>query len=171
MRAVIDDFPQSQFFLDGQGTSQHGLWTTIKRFELQRNINLVPAALEHSEVLIGAHLLIHPQPQGRCRAMTLGAMSRGLPVLAHDDPWVDHLIEDKNVWLVHGPDPVQWEGLIRRVIEQPDRAEQLGRRARRWVSEHGLASNQITQILDLYRRLSGKSLKFPAQPAADGSGK
>jgi glycosyltransferase involved in cell wall biosynthesis len=169
LRNIADDYPQSQYFLDGQGTNQHELWQVIKRYELQANVNLVPPQLEHSEILMGTHMLLQPQSQGRCRSLSLQAMGHGLAVLAQSDPWVDHLIDDKTAWLVHGSDPSQWENLIRRVIEQPERSQQLGQRARRWIGEHRLASGQIAATLDLYQRMTGESLKFPSPSASKDS--
>ncbi len=169
LRDIADDYPQSQYFLDGQGTNQHDLWQMIKRYELQPNVNLVPPKLEHSEILMGTHMLLQPQALGRCRSLSLQAMAHGLAVLAQADPWMDHLIDDKTAWLVHGPDPSQWQNLIRRVIEQPERSDQLGQRARRWVGEHRLASGQIAATLDLYQRMTGETLKFPSQQRARAS--
>lgn len=166
IKAVIADHPTAHFFLDGRDNDQHSLWQPIKQYDLNANTSMVPKRLPHHDLLRSAEALIEPQAQGRYRTLSLEAMAHGLPVLAREDPWIDHFMEDQNAWVVDGPDAQRWEKLIRRVIEKPDRAQELGKRARQWIANNRLAAGYVVQTLELYRRVTGESMRFPQAQAA-----
>jgi glycosyltransferase involved in cell wall biosynthesis len=161
MMQVTEHHPLTQFFFDGQGSDQHQIWREASRLGLLANMSLVPRRLGHRELLLRADVLIHPQPLGRSRSLTLQAMAHGIAVLAHQDPWLDYLIDHETAWVLDRPNAEQWSGAIRRLIEQPQAAMDLGQRAQHWISENRLASQQIGRLLDLYRRMLGSTLPFP----------
>lgn len=158
---IVTSFPQAQFFLDGQGHDQHLIWQAAQKLGLLANISLVPRRLGHRELLLGADVLIHPQPMGRSRGLTLQAMSRGIPILAHVDAWLDYLHDDQTAWLVGRPHPELWTSAIERVLRTPQDALALGQRARAWVGEHHIASDHVQQTINLYQTMLGESFKFP----------
>ena len=135
-------------------------WQSVQRFGLLANMSVVPRQLGRRELLKAANVLIHPQSLHRCRGMTLQAMANGIPVLAREDPWLDYLVHDRTAWLLDTPSPASWHALLRRVAEQPEACRALARSAGAWVREHHPAPLQIGRVLDLYRRLTGQSLKF-----------
>lgn len=153
--------PQSQFFFDGQGSDQHRIWKAASRLGLLSNLSLVPRRLLHRELLLRADVLIHPQPLGRSRTVTLQAMAHGLPVVAHHDPWLDYLVDGQTAWLVDSPGVAQWADCLARLIRDPAAGRELGRRAQAWVRRHRLASDQIASLLNLYRRMTGATIEFP----------
>lgn len=166
MRALLDEYPQVQFFLDGQRTEQHGLWQLAKRMRLLENVSLVPRRLGHRELLVKADVLVHPQATGRARSLTLQAMAAGLPVLAKADRWVDDLVHDKTAWLVESADSEAWERLLRRVVQSPQEAWALGEQARAWVAQRHQPSTQVASTAALYRRLTGESWKFSEETSS-----
>ena len=165
MKDVIRTHPNIQFFFDGQGVDQHLVWQSAERLGLLPNISIIPRRVGHREILLRADILIHPQPLGRARSITLQAMARKIPVLAHDDPWLDYLIPNKTAWVVSGDSvsPLTWNNLLLRVIEQPEATLELGESARNWVTSNRLASQQVTKLAALYRALtpSAQNIKFP----------
>jgi len=161
LHRVIADDPNAQFFLDSGGSDQHSLWQAAQHSGLLANVSLVPRQIGHRELLLGADVLIHPQALNRTRGLTLQAMALGMPVLARTDPWLDYLVEDQTAWLVEASEPASWYDLLRRVIENPVATIRLGTRARQWVRERHMTSQQVNRTLELYRIVSGKSLKFP----------
>lgn len=158
---IVTSYPQAQFFLDGQGHDQHLIWQAAQKLGLLANISLVPRRLGHRELLLGADVLIHPQPMGRSRGLTLQAMSRGIPILAHTDAWLDYLLEDKTAWLIDRPHPQLWTSAIQRVLRTPEQSKALGLRAREWVGQNHIASNHVQQTITLYQTILGESFKFP----------
>ena len=161
MRSVIAAHPQTQFFMDNQGSDPHTLWRMADRYGVLSNTSIVPRRLGHRELLLRAGVLIHPQPLGRARSLTLQAMAAGIPVIARLDPWLDYLLENHTAWLVEEADPRRWEQLILRLLVNRDAGRQLGLRARQWVSEHHVAAQQVAATLQFYQRQTGESLKFP----------
>ena len=159
---LVEAHPEAQFFFDNQESDQHRIWRAAERLDLLPHISMVPRRLGHRELLLRADVLIQPQPLGRARSLTLRAMARALPVVAFDDPWLDYLIDDETAWLVREPSGDDWESAMRRVIKRPAEAVDLGRRAREWVAEHRIASDSVAHTLEVYRRLTGESIKFPA---------
>ena len=168
MRALVEftrRCPQAQFFLDGRGSDQHALWQMASRRGLLSNLSLVPRRLGHHELLVRADVLIHPQPSHRARSLTLQAMANAVPVIAMDDGWVDHLIDGETAWIVPQAHSHAWLERLSWLVGQPEAAEALGQRALSWVREHRLASQQVGATLDLYRGMTGETLKFPAKEA------
>jgi hypothetical protein len=159
--SVIADHPEAQFFLDAESPRAHDLWRRARRLGLLSNVSMVPHRLGHRELELGADVLIHPQPLGRSRGLTLHAMGQAIPVLARADPWLDYLIDDETAWLVDKPDARRWEELLRHLIVAPEQGRSLGLRARQWIRDNHTASKQIASTMELYRQVTGEAMKFP----------
>ncbi|MFW6059686.1 MAG: glycosyltransferase family 4 protein [Phycisphaeraceae bacterium] len=163
--AFLERYPQAQFFFDGQGSDQHALWRAASELELLHNVSLIPRRLGHHELLVRADVLILPQPAHRVRALTLQAMANSVPVIAMADPWVDHLIDERTAWLVAEPKCDLWLDQLMRLAGNPAAARQLGERAVAWIRHHRLASQQVGEVLQLYRGVVGQTIRFPARHA------
>ena len=161
LKSVIDEYPDCQFFFDGQGSEQHQLWQAVQRYGLLANVSLAPRRLGHREMLLRADLLIHPQPLGRSRTLTLGAMAHGVPVMVLADPWLDYLIDQETAWVIHQPDATQWRDMIVEFVQDDSGGGELADRARRWVGQHHSPAVQVDQTLGVYRQVTGESIKFP----------
>lgn len=166
MGAFVADHPGAMFFFDGQGSDQHQLWQAARRCGLLSHTSMIPPHAGHRELLSGAHLLIQPQSLGRARNLTIEAMGVGLPVLASRDDWLDYLIDGHTAWLADTPDADDWAMMLRRPIEQPQAAQQLGESAQQWVRDHHLAANQVEKTIQLYRNVTGESYKLFEQDGA-----
>ncbi len=160
MAEFVQHHPATQFFFDGQGSTQHELWKAASALGLLSNISLIPRRLGHREMLLKSHALIHPQPLGRSRSLTLRAMARGLPVIVHHDPYLDYLIDGKTAAVLDDPAPQDWTNVLSRMVNQPHTAAELGRSARQWIKQNRPISHQVNGILDTYRRLTGQTLEF-----------
>ncbi|MCX5659406.1 MAG: glycosyltransferase family 4 protein [Planctomycetota bacterium] len=158
---IIEEFPQGQFFLDGQGRDQHPLWQAARKHKLLANVSMVPRRLGRRELLLRADLLIQPQPLGRSRGLVLQALARGVPVLACADPWLDYLVDDQSAWLVESPTPEGWQELLRRAAGDAPRARALGGRARHWVRPRHDLAGQVNLTARVYRQLTGQVIRFP----------
>lgn len=151
------------FFFDGQDSQQRQLWRHTRRLGLLSHATFVPRRLGHREWLPGADLLIHPQATGRVRGLTLEAMAHSVPILAHADPIVDHLIDGVTARLIHRADTSTWTAALGDLIHGTDARIQLADTARHWVLTHRLASDAVTATLHTYRAITGHSLPF-AEP-------
>ena len=161
MEQVARKAPLTQFFFDGLGSDQHRLWREARRRQLLPNMSFIPRRLGHREMLLRADALVQPQALGRSRSLTLQAMARALPIVAHQDPWLDYLLHDQTAWVVEDGSAETWVTELTRLLDQPEAGHALGRRAEQWVREQRLASQRIAKVLDLYRRLSGAAIPFP----------
>lgn len=161
LQSVIQAYPDCQFFFDGQGGDQHQLWQAAQRYGLLANVSLAPRRLGHREMLLRADLLIHPQPLGRSRTLTLGAMAHGVPVIALADSWLDYFIDQETAWVVHQPDAKQWQDMIVAFAQDDSQGRDLAERARQWVAQHHSPAMQVDQTLGVYRQVTGESIKFP----------
>lgn len=158
---LIADRPEVQFFFDGQRTDQHQIWKAAQRLNLLGNLSFVPRRLGHREMLLMADAIVHPQTLERSRSVTLLAMAHAMPVLAAADEMLDYLIPEHTAWVLDEPDAEAWADLLMRVVRHPDDAADLGMRARAWVHDERLASDQIERMLSLYRGTAGSPLPFP----------
>ncbi|MEM1107803.1 MAG: glycosyltransferase [Planctomycetota bacterium] len=161
IKLLVASRPDVQFFFDGQRTDQHQVWKAAQRMGLLPNLSFVPRRLGHREMLLMADAIVHPQSLERSRSVTLLAMAQAVPVLAAADGMLDYLIPDHTAWVLEQPDAEAWADLLMRVVRHPDDAADLGLRARSWVHDERLASDQIERTLSLYRSACGAPLAFP----------
>jgi len=162
LRKLIDEYPQAQFFFDGQRQDMHAMWDAARQSGLLSNLSTVARRIGHRELLLRADVMIHPQPIGRFRSLTVQAMASRMPVIARQDPWVDYLQDDQTAWIVDKADDGRWYELIRRVVVEQEKAAALGRRACEWVSSRYDHARQVGQMLRLYRQVCGEAIRFPA---------
>lgn len=161
IRKALDDEPSMQFFFDGQGRDLHKLWRAIERMELLGSSTLIPRRLGHREILLRADALIHPQPLGRARSMTLRAMAHAVPVFATRDPVLDYFLPEVTARVLDQPTPEAWAAALRSLSQDRPAAAALGRSARAWIERQRLASSQLETLLTLYRELIGEPIAFP----------
>jgi len=160
-KQVVAVQPDLQLFFDGQGADPHQLWRAISRNGLLTNSTLIPRRLGHREVLLRAGALLHPQPQGRARSLTLRAMAHAVPVLACADPVLDYLIDGQTARVLYDPTPDAWARALVGFATKPGIWRGLGQSAQQWISENRLASNQLELLLHTYRELTGEPIAFP----------
>lgn len=167
-KRVTEQHPDLQLFFDGQGEDPRRLWRAIRSAKLLANATLIPRRLGHREVLLRAGALLHPQPQGRARSLTLRAMGSAVPVMCCADPLLDYLIDGTTARVLNNPSPDAWAELLTSFANEPARWRRLGQSAQRWVGEHRLASTQLERLLQTYRALAGEPIAFPGPRTPTG---
>lgn len=162
---VVALHPATQFFFDTPRIDPQRLWRETQRRGLLGNLSFVPRQPGHRDLLLTADALVLPQASGRTRGVTLRAMARAVPVLAAGDPALDELTHNHTAWVLENPDAAAWADALIRVVATPDDANDLGLRARAWVHEERLASDQIGRLLNLYHTMTGEPIGFVGQAA------
>jgi len=157
--------PDLQLFFDGQRLDPRRLWRAISQHGLLSNATLIPRRLGHREVLLRAGALVHPQPQGRARSLTLRAMAHAVPVIACADPLLDYLIDGVTARVLHDPTPEAWAKALVGFATKPALWRGLGESAQKWISENRLASTQLELLLHTYRSLTAAPIAFPGPEA------
>ncbi len=160
MAQVVAKHPATQFFFDTPRSDPHRLWRETLRRGLLANVSFVPRQPGHRDLLLMADALVLPQASGRTRSVTLRAMARAVPVLAAQDPALDELTHNHTAWVLSQPDAGAWADVLTRVVEMPGDADDLGLRARAWVHEERLASDQIGRLMNLYHTMTGEPIGF-----------
>lgn len=160
-KQAIETHPEIQLFFDGQRLDPHKLWRAIRHMGLLPNATLIPRRLGHRELLLRAGALVHPQPLGKARTLTLRAMAHALPVIACADPLLDYLIDGETARVLHDPTPEAWSKSLIGFVTKPELWRGLGQSAQRWIGNNRLASTQLELMLRTYRDLTGEPLAFP----------
>lgn len=162
-KQAIEAQPDLQLFFDGQRQDPRALWRAIRREGLIANATLIPRRLGHREVLLRAGALVHPQPLGRARSLTLRAFAHAVPVIACADPLLDELIDGQTARVLHDPSVENWAKTIISFAKAPAPWRELGQSAQQWVGQHRLAATQLQHLLSTYRQLTGEPIAFPSQ--------
>ena len=160
-KQAIEAHPDLQLFFDGQREDPRALWRAIRKQGLLANATLIPRRLGHREVLLRASALVHPQPLGRARSLTLRAFAHAVPVLACADPLLDDLIDGTTARVLHDPAADTWAKALISFASDPAPWRELGQSAQAWVGPHRLASTQLEHLLATYRQLTGEPIAFP----------
>ncbi|MFK7789137.1 MAG: hypothetical protein AB8C95_06515 [Phycisphaeraceae bacterium] len=160
-KKAIEAHPDLQLFFDGQRSDPRALWRAIRKQGLLANATLIPRRLGHREVLLRAGAMVHPQPLGRARSLTLRAMAHAVPVLTCADPLLDDMIDGQTAHVLHDPSAEAWAKALISFANEPEPWRELGRSAQLWVGQHRLASTQLEHLIATYRHLTGEPIAFP----------
>jgi glycosyltransferase involved in cell wall biosynthesis len=160
-KQAIDARPDLQLFFDAQRDQPRALWRAISRHGLLANATLIPRRLGHRELLLRAGALVHPQPLGRARSLTLRAMAHAVPVLACSDPLLDDFIDGQTAKVLHDPSAESWAKSMISFANDPAPWRDLGASAQQWAGQHRLASMQLEHLIATYRQLTGEPIAFP----------
>ncbi|MBX2851066.1 MAG: hypothetical protein KTR15_04885 [Phycisphaeraceae bacterium] len=160
-KQAIEAHPDLQLFFDGQREDPRAMWRAIRRQGLLAHSTLIPRRLGHREILLRAGAMLHPQPLGRSRSLTLRAMAHAVPVLACADPLLDDLIDGQTARVLHEPSADTWAKVLTSFAADPTPWRELGVCAQQWVGQHRLASTQLERLISTYRHLTGEPIAFP----------
>lgn len=154
---IIPSHPTARLWLVGEGPQRSDLQSQIEARGLNQSIRL-PGVFDNVEdMLEAADAFVLPSyVEGMSLAM-LEAMAAGLAVVASDIPGNRTLVEHQtHGLLVPTHDPSRLADALRRVLEHPDLAQQLGCAARRRVEAEFSLEQTTRQHLELFAELIGK---------------
>jgi glycosyltransferase involved in cell wall biosynthesis len=112
----------------------------------------VPELVRAMDVLL---LPSWEEPFGRA---LIEAMALGVPVIATNVGGPPEIVRDgQEGYLLPPRDPRSWAGSIRRLVESPELALEMGRAGRRRVEQAFSLSDHVTAMLDVYERALHKA--------------
>lgn len=154
--------PEALIFLDSKAVEDHPeIWKRAERLRLLDRLSLIEGMECRRSLVLQTHLLIEPESHAGHRSLRLDAMAHGMSVIARHDPLVGSLIDGRTSIVAATPSIEGWTTALRRVIESPAAAADLGRNARHYISEHRLAHRQVAAALDAYKLLQAKGVPSP----------
>lgn len=92
--------------------------------------------------------------QGACPLKILESLASAVPVVAADLPSVREVMQDgRHGYLVRPDRPAELSRALRRLLEEPEQARQMGAQGRDWIAEHFTWSLAERRSQTLYRQL------------------
>ncbi len=163
LKQITQKFPQVQIFLELRGSHSHDIWRLAQELELLPVLSTITDAAQHRQLLLHCDVFILPERTGRMRSLLLEAMALGLVVIAHAEPALELLGDQKTSALVKKATVEAWTNQVLQLLRHPDEARQLGESARDYVSNHHRSSQHVTNLMETFDKiLHGGALSFVA---------
>lgn len=158
---AVKALPTAMVFIDSIAAHRARVWPLAKRLGILDRFSLIDDLEARRELALKADVMIQPEAAGEQRSLLLDAMASGMIVLAAADPTVSWLLEDESAWLTNESTPEAWRNLVRRVIDEPDRAHKLSVRAAQRVSVEHRATTHVSSVLGAYEWVTGVVSRQP----------
>lgn len=163
---VVRELPEALLFADAVAARRAPLWKLAKEMGVRGRLSLIDEMEAQRGLALHGDVLLYPEAQGEQRTVLLDAMAAGMPIVAHEDPAVSSLIDQKTAVLVRSSHVEEWREAVRSVVQDRERARALGASAREWVREHRRSSAYIASVLGLYEwTVSSDAIPFAASKA------
>ena len=167
-RTLVNDLPTTGIVFVGATRSRYfevdpGLAQKIKaeakRLGVERQVVFVEVTHEVEKYYRTANVFVLPSSREGLSLVLLEAMATGLPCIASRLQGVtDVVIEDRvNGILVPPGDAAALEGALRFLLQDPIRAQELGRKARERVKKQYSITRTATHHLETYQLLAAQS--------------
>ncbi len=151
-RRVLDSGREAMFVIHGDGDEERNLRRQIRELELEQHVHLCPPLPRLPELLRNLDIVVVPTLRGGVGLTALEAMAMARPVVASAVGEILQIITDEETGLlVNERDPDALAGAIIRLLENPEEARELGRRAREWV-EKNLALSPMVDATEAFFR-------------------
>lgn len=171
-RYVHQRYPDAHFVLVGEGPMGEDLVDMISDLRLDDQMHLVGLRTDTWKVYPAFDVLVQTSRFEGMPLALLEGMACGLPVVATSVGGVIEVVEAGTTGLLTYPG--RWEeagDAILELLQAPERRRQMGAAARKRVEAHFDLQASVTQIDDLFRRLTASPAARPRQPvpyAVDG---
>lgn len=97
-------------------------------------------------------IALRPNPQGSGLTVALEALASGRPVVATDNPGMDHYVEHGRTGLLVPPgDPEAMAAAVGELLAAPDRAAEMGRQGRKAVESRFTSAHMAAELRDIVR--------------------
>jgi glycosyltransferase involved in cell wall biosynthesis len=131
-----------------------GLRRTVAAAGLDERVSWLGERGDVAQLVRALDVLLLPSTEEPFGRALLEAMSLEVPVLATDVGGPPELVRDGSEgYLLPPAEPLAWARAVRRIVEDPEHARQLGRAGRVRLAEGGFDTHSHVQAtLDVYRR-------------------
>lgn len=152
--AVLRTNPEIMLFVDADAARRSPVWKLARQENLVDRVSIIDSVEERRDLVIRCDLLLYPEARGEQRSVIYDAMGAGMAVIAAADPMNPALIPNVTARVLTNPDTEMWTTEIRRLVDQPDLAREIGRSARDRIRNDFRATAHIRSVLEAYEWLS-----------------
>lgn len=151
---VRREYPEARLVLAGEGPLRSALDDRVRALGPVPGVELPGATADPNGLLRSAELFVLPSLEEGMSIALLEAMALGIPLVATAIPGNRKLVNDAEHGLLVSPgDPAALAQAITAQWTQPDRAQVMGRAARRRVEDHYSISMMALKHHELFTRL------------------
>lgn len=149
---------RSRYYEVDPGLAQN-IRSEAQHLGVEKQVVFVEMTHEIEKYYRAADIFVLPSSREGFPNALLEAMATGLPCVASSLQGVTDVVIDHGVngLLVPPGDVAALEGALRLVLEDPTRAQELGRKARETVEERYSITQTTSSVLEAYERLVGQS--------------
>ena len=147
MPAVLEELPDTELIIAGQGGLKDELDAQVERLGLGRHIHLIGTRDDVRKIMAAADLFALPSSWEGLPVALLEAMEAGLPVLATTVGDVPTVIDDGSGWLLDDNEPATVAKAIVQALTDTSTLERAAR-AKELVSERFNADAWARSMLD-----------------------
>jgi glycosyltransferase involved in cell wall biosynthesis len=154
MPAVLARFPGVRLLIVGEGKMGLELKRQVARLGLEQRVIFLPVVNRTAEILPLLDIFVLPSLQEGLGLSAMEAQAAGLPVIASRVGGLISLIEDGRTGrLVEPRNSGQLSGAILDLLEHPENARDMGRRARTFIEQEYSAERMARDTVKMYERI------------------
>lgn len=158
---LMPERPKLRLLIVGDGTALPNILETARKLGIEDRV-IAPGRVDRDEshhYHQALDIFVVPRISTRVTRMvtpmkTVEASASAKPVIASDLPALSELVHhEKSGLLVPAEDPAAWAAAIASLLDDPDRAHQMGQAGRHWVLEERTWQANAKKYDELYRRI------------------
>ncbi len=135
----------------GEGSRLRSCRQLTDRLHLSSKITFTGWMEDVTDILNAADALANPCAVESFGLSTLEAMANGKPVVAINGNGSSELVQDGETGILTENNPLAFSGGILRLLENPERAKEMGSNGKRRFQEHYTARKMTESIIALYK--------------------
>lgn len=176
-RAAFDGIAQllagrdnAMLFVDSFAAARAGLWKRAKQAGVRRAVSVIDHLEDRRDLVLRCDLLVSPEARREHRTILLDAMGAAVPVVASADNAIEILDVPGISLQVKSGTVAEWSQVVESLLDNPQRARELGAAARQHISENQRWSRYVASVCDIYEWLGKpKESTGASGPASDSS--
>ncbi|MBS3764088.1 MAG: glycosyltransferase family 4 protein [Planctomycetes bacterium] len=159
--AVISEvYPQIHGAIAGEDLFGEHSWyerrlqTLARRLHVESQMHFLGYRNDVATLMADADVLVVPSEKEPFGRVALEAMATETPVVATRAGGLTEIVEDEETgWLVPVGDIERTANAIKKVLDDPDLAAQMGQKGRQRVIEHFNREKHVRQIAEIYEQI------------------
>jgi glycosyltransferase involved in cell wall biosynthesis len=160
-KRVLDQGLDVEFLVAGSGPDEAALRRLAHELSIAPHVTFVPYVQRYSEVLGAVDVFCLPSLQQGLGTIMLEAMALGKPVIATNVGGVAAAVRDGQTGLViPSQNETELAEKIVWLVQNPDRAREIGRRGRELVSESFNVRQMVNETANVYREVLDEPVKL-----------